>query len=396
MTANTQHAPTTDDTAQTPSPAPKVRKKFTLSDAFNMAAGAAAAFGAATTIKVAATTVAVAAPPVALAFAIAAAAGAVGGLASHSFVHWLNNRGDKKEAFDWKAARRSMLFGALGGGLFEWLFQGVSSALTAQAPIAPQINSPLVDLIPVPDMPGDVLPKEYPLNEALFRDDIDYVQDVADHFGGEADTAETIVEDTPPAPQSLTERLQDMAKDLNLSERAQQSLARLGSDNAAVAAQAKKDFAVFLTWGIDGAPKDAALGLELFREAAAEGNAQAIRDLAILEGRAPWPEAPAAQAPQIQPAPTPAPAAPSAIPAQADHLILHDGSVFYANPPAETVAPPAMEAPANTTQPGNCQAIVSSGDIEFVCTIPDTGLDVRVGDRIDVPLPASLRVLMPG
>lgn len=376
MTANTQHTPTTDDTTQSPPPA---RKKLTLSTVFNMAAGAVAGFSAAALAKSVLLTTAFAAPPVAAAFAIAATAGAVGGLASHSFIHWLDNRGlapDKKERFDWKTARRSMLLGALGGGLFEWLFQGVTSSMTAQAPLAPQINSPLVDMIPGPDLPGETLPKEYPLNENLFRDDIDYVKDVEGLDGG-------------PAPQNPLARLQDMVKDMNLSERAQQSLARLGSDNAATVAQAKKDFAVFLTWGVDGVPKDAALGLELFREAAAEGNAQAIRDLAILEGRAPWPEAPAAQAPQVQPAPTPAPA-------QADHLISHDGSVFYANPPAETVAPPAMEAPANTTQPGNCQAIVSSGDIEFVCTIPDTGLDVRVGDRIDVPLPASLRVLMPG
>lgn len=379
MTANAQHAPTTDDTTQSPPPA---RKKLTLSTVFNMAAGGVAGFSAAMLVKSVLLTTAFAAPPVAAAFAIAATAGAIGGLASHSFIHWLDNRGlapDKKERFDWKGARRSMLFGALGGGAFEWLFQGVTSSMTAQAPLAPQINSPLVDLIPGTDTALAPTSTEYPLNENLFRDDIDYVKDVEGLDGG-------------PAPQDPLARLQDMVKDLNLSDRAQQSLARLGSDNAAVVAQAKKDLAVFLTWGVDGVPKDPTLGLELFREAAAEGNAQAIRDLAILEGRAPWPDAPTAQA---APAPAPAPAPATVVP-QADHIILHDGSAFYAVPPVEAPTPPAADVPTNATQPGNCRAVISSGDIEFICTIPDTGFDVRVGDRIDVPLPASLRVLMPG
>lgn len=99
----------------------------------------------------------------------------------------------------------------------------------------------------------------------------------------------TVAEVVPPpvvvAPVCLTpaEQFSQLIDGHDVSSRVSDAMTRAASTNPAIAAQGTKDLAFFAFNGFDGVPKDANVAVELFKQAAEGGNAQAKVDLVYMQ-----------------------------------------------------------------------------------------------------------------
>lgn len=272
--ADTAAPDTANDNAETAAPAvtaPGIsRKKKILSAVFNMAAGAAVT-GAAKMAVVAAMSW-TAAPAVATLLVSSLAVG----VASASFCHLGQVRAAKKNGTlapkFWskataKTALKSSGFALVGGALFlgfgEHIIQNffgfghhAATAPVVAAPVvAPHVAAPLPveHAAPVVAAPPVSVEHVAPVVAAPVH---------------------------CPTP---GEQFADLIKGHHVSAQVQDALHRAASSNAHVAAQGAKDLGFYAQNGIGGVPKDPHVALELFKQAADAGNAQARVDMLYLQ-----------------------------------------------------------------------------------------------------------------
>jgi len=276
--ANSNDAPlgaaapeTANDNAEGAAPAvvaPGIsRKKKILSAAFNIAAGAAVT-GAAKMAVVAAMSW-TAAPAVATLLVSSLAVG----VASASFCHLGQLRAAKKNGTlapkFWskataKTALKSSGFALVGGALFlgfsEHIIQNFFG-FGQHAATAPVVTPPVAVTPIVPVEHAAPVVAAPPVS----------VEHVAPVLAAPVHC---------PTP---TEQFADLIKGHHVSAQVQDAVHRAASSNAHVAAQGAKDLGFYAQNGFGGVPKDPHVALELFKQAADAGNAQARVDMLYLQ-----------------------------------------------------------------------------------------------------------------
>lgn len=396
---NTTEATTPVEHSATPGGKPPAKW---LSQTFNAVAkiglGAAVGLG----VKTAVLTVAATASAPALAIAgIAALAGGLSSLAASVVKHSYENRqlvkaGQDTLRYDWKK-KGTLAFGlgALGGGVFSYFSDTISSAL-----------GDVFDYFKTPDFATNPL----------------------------AEIAPSAAPEILPAPAAamsgpcLADDVQKLVNTDGTSDTVKDAATRACSGNARVAAQGTKDLGFHMLNGV-GVEKAPALGVAQLTKAAEAGNIQAIRDMAYLQfhgisGVEKNVEAALEKMETVvktdktglakrlmdqwtSSAPSAPVSAPS-VPAGLSDTEITD-RLNIETPIRETVeplpAPAAEPAPAIKAQPepatssldrpasataatSGCKAVFTQNEVEFHCPVDDATM--VVGERIQITRPPML------
>lgn len=247
-----------------------------LSAAFNMAAGAGAAWAAK---AVAATVFTTCLPAVGTIALTSVAVGAA--VATASWLrkkHLAKKRGLDAPAFWSKDTGKNFLlstvFAGIGGALFSYFTGGFDSCLnTAANDAATGANPAPVDTAVLPSAPVDTVVTP-----------VDTVTAAAETVT--ETVAETVPETVAPAAAAPAFSCGDVTQSFNswtaggeTSARVADSLARAGNGSA----QGVKDLGYFLFNGFDGVEQNRELAVKFFECAAQQGNVQAQVDLAYAQ-----------------------------------------------------------------------------------------------------------------
>ncbi len=412
----------------------KPRKWVTA--AFNMASGAAVSLAMKTTVL--ACTASFLAPAVSIGVAAVAA-----GVASSYARHYLENRalvksGQEPVKFTFKKAAFGGVFGLLGAGLAA----AGTEALTRFAPdfvtemknflgFSTPVCPPEAAVAPAPVVEPALAPSVTPEVEAVATP-VPAPVDVP----AAVELPATVIEaDCPPcvAVPKAIDCVTDLAKADGVSDRVKDAIERAASTNARVSAQGVKDLGYFLFNGFDGMPKDPCLAVQLLKEAAENGNVQAKVDLAYLEyhgnaaagitadrdaalekmkalgsEKARWFVAQwTGVGTDAAPAPAAAPVSAPVVPAPAVSAPVAVTPLQTVTLPASTPVvsvdvtgdAPVQAAPVGATiesGPGmDCQPIIhsGSGNIDFVCSLPENDNNFTVGEKVIIQRPALLHLI---
>lgn len=160
-------------------------------------------------------------------------------------------------------AGSALFLGLQSGTIQGWLGFGADPA-----PVVPPVVVPPVETAVIPPVETAVVP---PVETAV----VPPVETAV------IPPVETIM--AAPVCLSPTEQFAALIDGHDVSARVTDAIARSASTNAHVAAQGAKDLAFFAFNGMDGVPKDPAVAVELFKQAADAGNMQAKVDLLYMQ-----------------------------------------------------------------------------------------------------------------
>lgn len=319
-----------------------------------------------------------------------------------------------------KQAAISTAFGAAGAGV-HYYFDDISSYLKDiffKGSALPVVNHTMTGAI--------TPPVAEPQAPALNAPATPAAPEITTSAAPEAEPASPAATPEPAAPAlSSLERMQELGKNSNVSDKVKAVLERVDSPNKRVSAQAIKDLGYFAYNGLGGVPKDQSLAVELFKQAAEAGNIQAKIDLAAMEFHG----NPAAGVPRnvegslekleelakkskiadrilgdlVGPqAPIAEPHAafiPEATPAPAEIVAPATSAPAPSLPAVEDFVPPTpapvLEAEQATVKGGlkSCISHVYNGVVHYLCSMT-TNQPVQVGEKFFVPRGSPLHPAM--
>jgi len=258
-----------------------------LSAAFNMAAGAGAAWGAK---ALAATVFASCLPAVGTIVLTSVAVGAAVATATwFSKKHQAKKRGLDAPKFWTKDTGKTFLlssvFAGVGGALFTYFTGGFDSCLGNAANDAAINTAPApVETAVIPATGGETLVAPIDTSTVTAATEIvpQAVPDVVNEAANQV-TSEAVTQTATAAPAfacgDVTQSFNNWTAGSETSARVAESLSRAGNGSA----QGMKDLGYFLFNGFDGVEQNRELAVEFFKCAAEQGNVQAQVDLAYAQ-----------------------------------------------------------------------------------------------------------------